>query len=352
MESADNPMTLGAASDEPQAASAADAHPGRRLAIRIVKWVTIIAVLGAIGWQISKLADDWATDGKRVLERGLLWHWVFISLGVFWLGQFCFALYWRRLIQSSGAVLPLLSSVRAYLVGTLGKYVPGKALVVVVRTGMLPEAKGRRFLVGGATVYETLTSMSAAGLIGFLAIVLTRRDLVFNMLGAAAIAIVLNAIVHPYPFSRLAKMVTIPFRRKGDPLPAQAWYRCYWSSMPLLLFEWLGSGLSLWATAAAFHLDVFSVPAAIFLIGVAALATAAGFLVLPVPAGIGVREFVVISLLTKWFNDQATAVCISLILRTIWTAGEMMLAGGLYMLPGVTWARAKMADSNANNGGD
>ncbi len=303
-------------------------------------------MIAAIVWQVQILSTDWADDGARVLEKGLAWSWVAIALVTFWLGQLCFALYWRRLVRASGADAPFLSTIRAYLVGTLGKYVPGKALVVVVRTGMLPDAKGKRFLVGGATVYETLTSMSAAGLIGFVALLATRRDLVMNMTGAACIALILNIVVHPRPFRQIAKVVAIPFRRQGDELPVRDWYRCYLRSAPLLLFEWLGSGLSLWATAAAFGLDVGSWEAMVFLTGVAALATAAGFLVLPVPAGIGVREFIVISLLTHWFGEHATAVCISLILRTIWTAGEIVLAGGLYLLPGVSWARAKLADSN------
>lgn len=325
----------------------ADGASRKRL-FRIAKWVTILVVLVAMGWQVSKLIDDWSTNGAKVFERGLELRWVALALGTFWVGQFCFAIYWRRLLKSSGIDSPLIASVRAYLVGTLGKYIPGKALVVVVRTGMLPDAKGKRFLVGGVTVYETLTSMSAAGIIGFIALVLTRHDLVMNMLGAACIALILNAVVHPRPFSQLAKVVAIPFRRKGDPLPVRDWYRCYWRSTPLVFMEWFGSGLSLWATAAAFHLDVYSIQAVVFLTGVAALATAAGFLVLPVPAGIGVREFIIISLLTKWFGEHTTAVCISLILRSIWTAGEILLAGGLYMLPGATWTRAKMSDSGAS----
>lgn len=348
-QSADNPLSVDVVAPSAADAAHTGATNGRKTLFRIVKWLTILVVIAAMAWQLSKLVDDWSTDGARILEKGVLWPWVFAALGFFWMGQFCFALYWRRLVRTTGATAPYLSTIRAYLVGTLGKYVPGKALVVVVRTGMLPEAKGRRFLIGGTTVYETLTSMAAAGLLGLIALASTRSDLVMNMTGAAAIAIALNVIVHPVPFGHLAKLVAIPFRRKGDPLPASDWYRCYWKSMPLLVCEWLGSGLSLWATAAAFQLpNVYSVEAAVFMTGVAALATAAGFLVLPVPAGVGVREFVIISLMVKWTGDQTAAVCVSLILRTIWTTGEILLAGGLYMLPGVTWARAKLADSNAS----
>lgn len=323
--------------------------------MRAAKWITLVVVLAAIIWQFRKLAAEWGADGAAVLERGVSWPWLAGSLGFFSVGQLCFALYWRRLLRSTEIEAPLLESVRAYLVGTLGKYVPGKALVIVVRAGMLPSGQGRRLTVGGVTIYETLTSMAGAGLIACFALAATDASLVNNITGAVAIAAVLNFAVYPTTFQRLSRWVSMPFGRDGGKLPVRAWYRCYWRSAPLIFLEWLGSGLSLWAVAVAFQLDVWSIESAIYMTGVAALATAAGFLVLPVPAGIGVREFIMIMLLEKWFaghaaGSHATAVAVSLMLRTVWTVGELTIAGGLYALPGVSWARARAVEAMAGGG--
>ncbi len=321
----------------------------RRPIFRVFKWIVVLVVLLAIVWQFRGLANDWNQEGTALFERGLAWPWLVAALAIFMLGQLCFALYWRRLVRATGIEAPLLQSVRAYLVGTLGKYVPGKAVVILLRAGLLPTAHGRRLVVGGVTIYETLTSMAAAGVIAAAALIMTYPTLQNNILGALFIAIALNVAVYPRVFAWMSRWVALPFGRDGSRLPVRDWYRCYWRSAPLWVMQWLGSGLSLWAVAAAFRLDVWSWQAVVFMTGVASLGTVAGFLVLPVPAGVGVREFVMILLLEKWYaldvaGAHAIAVAMSLVLRTIWTIGELSVAGALYALPGVSWARAKAAN--------
>jgi uncharacterized membrane protein YbhN (UPF0104 family) len=67
---------------------------------------------------------------------------------------------------------------------------------------------------------------------------------------------------------------------------------------------------------------------------VAGLSTAAGFLVIFMPAGIGVRELVIIQLLTPRIGP-VQAVVASLLVRTVWTLAELVLAG-------VLWAAAPL----------
>src|SRR5690606_13421225 len=55
------------------------------------------------------------------------------------------------------------AAIRSYYCGQLGKYVPGKALVPVIR-GQMTAAAGGRFRVGAlAAVYETLLMMAVGG---------------------------------------------------------------------------------------------------------------------------------------------------------------------------------------------
>ena len=58
-----------------------------------------------------------------------------------------------------------MPALRAYLVSHLGKYVPGKAMVVVVRAGMVVPFGARASTAAIATFYETLVMMAAGGLI-------------------------------------------------------------------------------------------------------------------------------------------------------------------------------------------
>ena len=65
----------------------------------------------------------------------------------------------------SATPVRLVPALRAYLVSHLGKYVPGKAMVVVVRAGMVVPFGGRASTAAIATFYETLVMMAAGGLI-------------------------------------------------------------------------------------------------------------------------------------------------------------------------------------------
>ena len=58
-----------------------------------------------------------------------------------------------------------MPALRAYVVSHLGKYVPGKAMVVVVRAGMVVPFGARASTAAIATFYETLVMMAAGGLV-------------------------------------------------------------------------------------------------------------------------------------------------------------------------------------------
>ena len=58
-----------------------------------------------------------------------------------------------------------MPALRAYLISHLGKYVPGKAMVVVMRAGLAVPFGARAATAAFATFYETLVMMAAGGLV-------------------------------------------------------------------------------------------------------------------------------------------------------------------------------------------
>jgi hypothetical protein len=61
------------------------------------------------------------------------------------------------------------------------------------------------------------------------------------------------------------------------------------------------------------------------------LAYVAGFLAFVLPGGVGVREFFLLQLLAFAGPEKAIAAAV-LTLRLVWTVGEVLLAGGLWLL--------------------
>ena len=95
---------------------------------------------------------------------------------------------------------------------------------------------------------------------------------------------------------------------------------------------WVAFGFSLWATMQAFppHMARPTLMDMPLLTAAVALAMVAGFLSL-LPGGIGVRELVVIPLLSPAFG-QVGAIVAAVVLRVSWMATELIVAGTLYLL--------------------
>ena len=101
--------------------------------------------LGAIGpgrWQF----DSW---------------WLAASGGLYLLGTLCCGVFWHRTLRALGQPVSLPQALRAYYIGQLGKYVPGKAMVVILRAGLVRGQGSIPALAAVSVFLETLTMMSS-----------------------------------------------------------------------------------------------------------------------------------------------------------------------------------------------
>ena len=101
---------------------------------------------------------------------------------------------------------------------------------------------------------------------------------------------------------------------------------------------WLWIGASLWATLRAIGIEGVSFPDNLpLLTATAALSVAFGFISM-LPAGLGVREIVLLELLAPELDllmpnqGQKLALVAVIVLRLIWLAAEFILAAILYPL--------------------
>ena len=119
---------------------------------------------GALGGRASRAAhlERLArSESSFQFEPGWL-----IGSGLLYLaGLSAYGRFYERVLRASPTPVRLVPALRAYLVSHLGKYVPGKAMVVVVRAGMVVPFGARASTAAIATFYETLVMMAAGGLI-------------------------------------------------------------------------------------------------------------------------------------------------------------------------------------------
>ena len=91
------------------------------------------------------------------------------------LAHCCWGTFWVRLLRGQNIPVTLFTGLRCYFVSQFGKYVPGKAWVILLRVGMLGSpghATGGR---GDRDVRDALTSMAAGTLLGIALAAVSRR---------------------------------------------------------------------------------------------------------------------------------------------------------------------------------
>ncbi len=304
----------------------------RRLLSQTLKVGVAALVVWALGRHVVALIMEWSGQETSLRGLSLNFGWIGVAVTTFLCGQLCFAAFWGRLLKCCGVIASPMETLRAYCVGTLGKYVPGKALVVLVRTGLLPGGPVSSLSVGLTVVYETLTMMAVGGAVASVCLLIVQPEQWLFWSGAAATACGLTACLHPALFGRLAKFAALPFKEARNDFSAKACCATFWRWSMLPAGGWVLLGASSWGVARAIGIECSSADDFLFLTGTAAMATAVGFLVLFMPAGLGVRELVIIHLLAPRYG-LSEVVLASLLLRTIWTLAEVLLGGVLYGVP-------------------
>ena len=137
--------------------------PGRRKQLwLLVQSLLALAILVGVARYFSRVLSDEALNRQSLTVRIEL----LIPAGLLYLlAHCCWGSFWVRLLWEQGIPVTLYTGLRSYFVSQLGKYVPGKAWVIVMRVGMLG-APGTKLAVGMTATYETLTNMAAGTLLG------------------------------------------------------------------------------------------------------------------------------------------------------------------------------------------
>ncbi len=313
----------------------ASPNPRRRL-IRIAKLVFRLLIFSLVCYGI------WHTVQKAIVdlqarEFGInqIRPWWLVLAGAFYLaGLLPCWLFWQRTLHAMGQRPRWIESLRAYYIGSLGKYVPGKALVVVLRTGLVRSERCDTTVAAVSVFVETLTMMAVGAFVA--AAVLGSMYAHQVWLLGLAIGLMLCAGVPTAPpiFRRLVRMVGVKkVNPHIDAALAGLDFRLMLYGWLTIGLGWLLLGLSLWATLQAIPTTttapvVFSdLP---LVTACVALALVAGFLSL-LPGGIGIREFVVMTLLAAPFGEGAAAIS-AILLRLVWLLAELTMAGGLHLI--------------------
>lgn len=301
----------------------------------VLRWVARLGVLALVLWGLWKaISEAQAKFDKHDFDVTKL-HvtWLVASCGFYVLATLPAAWFWHAVLVAMGQRPTWWESLRAYYVGYLGKYVPGKALVVVIRAAMV---KSPRVDVGVAAVsvfVETLTLMAVGAVVSAVIIAVLFREQWLLMLIAVGLGVCAGIPTFPPLFRKIIGLFRVA---KASPQVAAAVQGLRLGLMSrgwvAMAISWVLMGMSLWATLHALPettADLNDIRRVLpLLVASISLATVAGFMSL-IPGGAFVRELVVIELLKPTFGD-VPAIISAVVMRLVSIVSEVLISTILY----------------------
>jgi glycosyltransferase 2 family protein len=301
-----------------------------KLGLRVVIGVLVI---WGIWYTVEKALASLRQEDYSLAELARLdWKWVAASAAFYVAAMAPSCLFWRKVLQAMGQDPPTGPLVRAYFIGHLGKYVPGKAMVLVLRAGLLRGSRVDTTVAVVSVFVETLTLMAVGACFALALVAVQFREHPALLILGAAVTLGAGVPMLPPVFRRLVMVLQV---KRLNPQIEHAihglgWRVTFWG-WALMLVAWCLMALSLWAV-------VKSIPGAAVksdhlpIVGAAvALAMVAGFASF-IPGGLGVREVVVIPLLAPLYGNVIALVS-AVLLRMVWLLAELVTSGLVYLIP-------------------
>lgn len=303
----------------------AEESPTKKGLRRFFKIAIVLIVAAFLYLTVRRSIDELRGKEEFLSVLAERWPWLVVALFVSIVAMFPAGIAWYQALRSFRQTVPWLPALDAYFLGHLGKYVPGKAMVLIMRVGRLqPLGVGLRPAIVSVFV-ETLTMLCAGAVLGALLLVLLEVPVWLKITALACVPVGLLFLT-PH-FFRIG--LTIVAKSKIGRMPPEipkaftAWFMCRTTAWMLL--GWILQGTVGWLAMLALtdQPSLMTMNAWLSITAAVCLGAVAGFFSM-LPSGAIVRELVITWLLTP-LVDQPTALAGAILLRLVNLLGELIL---------------------------
>jgi hypothetical protein len=320
------------AADDPDAliGSDGDIVKGRPKKLKMaIRYAIGLLILFAVSRQVTRTWSNWRVQSDLFeVSYGPMLAAVAAYVG----GLVAFGFYYGVIVRNVRPSLGHLPSLRAYLLSHPAKYVPGKAMVVVVRIAILGREGVGPAAASFTAIFETLSMMALGGLLGAILLILPGG----HRLGATlslGMGVAFLATVLPWTFGKAVRIL-----KKGVPKidPADCPRP---GSREVLKLTILGTGGWLaWGISGVLVVSALSggnlrpLEEWPRIAGAVMVGTAGGFALPLLPGGLGLREGIYAEV-TKGVLGPDLAIASALALRFVWVVGEVIAVAAISLIP-------------------
>jgi uncharacterized membrane protein YbhN (UPF0104 family) len=287
----------------------------RILTGRSVRWGFAAAAVAIGGYAVVR---QWADVRAALASIGILV--VAAAMVSVLIAMLAAMQVWRLLLTALGSPLPARTAARIMFVGQLGKYLPGSVWPVLAQMELGSAHRVPRHHSASASVLTTLVSVPSGLLTALVTLPFVAGPAPYRwaLLAAPALLACLHPKVLNYVLGRLFRLTRRP------PLEQPLTARAVATSLAWSFGSWIFYGLQIWLLAT--RLDAPRGTGALLAIGGFAFAWSVGFLAVFAPAGAGVREVLLVALLSPVLGVGA-ATAVALVSRALTTVGDLLAAG-------------------------
>jgi uncharacterized membrane protein YbhN (UPF0104 family) len=267
----------------------------------IARWVAVVLV---IGFAIRELAANWAEFWRTL--RDIPWESSGLSLLAL-VASIAVSTYgWQVVVDGLGTPVGYRRGARICLVGQLGKYVPGSVWAYLLQMEL-----GRKAGLSRARVFTGSLVQFGIGLVAALPLAMLAGP--WTWLPAT---LPIAAVLHPKVLTWGTSLVLKVLRR--PPLEHPLTGRRVGTAFGAAVAAWCLQGVHLWLLAGSVDLPTC--------VGAMALAMTAGTFAFLLPSGAGVREAVLVAVLTAAGVSAGQALAFALASRVMFTVADLLTA--------------------------
>jgi len=306
----------------PGEASAGEPSPPQELAPARIGWrsrvlsTVLVVVVGV--FLVVAVLNNW--EAVREDLASLSWTDLVASGIAGALAVTCSGLGWRVVLAGLGQRVPVHPALTMFAAGQLGKYVPGSVWTAAIQAELGQRRNIARSTMLVSYLISLMIAVATGGLVGMLVLLgpdAARGTALWMLLVAGIVG---AALLWP---GWLNRAMAWAFTKAGRTAPPTALPgRSLAGAVAWLIACWGFFGIHVWLLARPLGADAADlVPTT----GAFALAFVAGLLVVPLPAGAGVREGVLVATLAGSIGAPA-ALTVSLVSRLVLLGVDLFLA--------------------------
>ncbi len=318
------------------------AHSSRKAALQLDAKRTELAQSAAT-YEASAAETDDPDERDRMLAEATRLR---TAVSRFWraspplllLSALCYAIgllpanwYWRECLITMDQRAPWLATTWAYFFGGLGKYFPGKAMVIVLRLGALSAYKFKKMATAITIFMETLTMMAVGGALASICLIALNLD--WRLTGLAVGLLLCMSLPTLPPALRwiITKLQRGVSTETLNEWTSRIHTRLILKGWAAMTVTWLMFGISLLCVLQGLPITEQATTdwsqLLLSSLGACTLAVVLGFVSL-LPGGAGVREVVLSTILAPIVGPTA-ALCAAIWLRVVWLVTELAIVAVL-----------------------